>query len=86
MFKERRQGSAPSESGNDRGSGSVLPKILGVVAVISILRMLASHKHGHGDASSWRDRRRSMIAELHRELHREDGEAANAPADGTAKA
>jgi hypothetical protein len=86
MFKERRQSAATSESRNDHGSGSVLPKILGIVAVISILRMLASHKHGHGDASSWRQRRRSMIAELHRELHREDAEAANARADETAKA
>jgi hypothetical protein len=56
----------------DRAGASVLPKILAAVAIINLLRMVASHKRGHGDASSWRDRRKSMIAELHRELHRQD--------------
>ena len=52
--------------------GSVLPKILAVVAILSLIRMLANHRPGRGDASSWRERRRQMIAELHRELHKAD--------------
>jgi hypothetical protein len=55
--------------------------------VVGLVRMVASHKRAHGGASSWGDRRREMIAELHRELHRQDdlkADAADAEAD-TAK-
>ena len=69
------------------GGGSVLPKVIGVVVAIGLIRMVVSHKRGHG-ASGWADRRREMIAEVHRELHRqEDLKAdASAPSTGTAKA
>ena len=64
----------------ERTPGSILPKVIAVVAVVGLLRMLASHKRTHGDGSSWRDQRREMVAELHRELHRADAEADTAKA------
>jgi hypothetical protein len=79
MFREHTHKAADG----DRPAGSALPKILAVVAVIGILRMLSNHRPGRGDASSWRERRRQMIAELHRELHREE---VGASAEETAKA
>jgi hypothetical protein len=65
----------------EQTSGSILPKVIAVVAVVGLLRMLASHKRTNGGTSSWRDRRREMVAELHRELHKQDEAEA-----GTAKA
>ncbi|HEX6475607.1 MAG TPA: hypothetical protein VF114_11045 [Candidatus Limnocylindria bacterium] len=69
------------------GGGSVLPKVIGVVVAIGLIRMIASHKRGHG-GSGWADRRREMIAEVHRELHRQEDLKADAPpsSTGTAKA
>jgi molybdenum-dependent DNA-binding transcriptional regulator ModE len=79
-----------NESSTDAHEGhrgaSVLPKILAVVAVINLLRMIANHRGGSsGGAASWRDRRKAMIAELHRELHRADEQQADA-AEGSATA
>jgi hypothetical protein len=54
------------------GPASILPKLIAIVAVVGLVRMLASHKRGHGENSSWHDRRRGMIADLHRALHRAD--------------
>jgi hypothetical protein len=97
MFREMRHGAAmPPMRGYGRayyerypgeGSGSVLPKVIGVVVAIGLIRLLVSHKRGH-DGGSWRDRRREMIAEVHRELHRPEDFTADAPASsqGTAKA
>jgi hypothetical protein len=56
----------------EQTSGSILPKVIAVVAVVGLLRMLASHKRTSGGTSSWRDQRRKMVAELHRELHQQD--------------
>jgi hypothetical protein len=67
------------------GSGSVLPKVIGVVVAVGLIRMLVSHKRGH-DGGSWRNRRREMIAEIHRDLHRQEDLKADAPGTGTAKA
>ncbi len=97
MFREMRHGAAmPPMRGYGRGyyepyaegGGSVLPKVIGVVVAIGLIRMLVSHKRGHEGGGSWRERRHEMIAEVHRELHRqEDLKAdASAPATGTAKA
>jgi hypothetical protein len=96
MFREMRHGAAmPPMRGYGRGfepypgegGRSLLPKVIGVVVAIGLIRMLVSHKRGH-EGGNWRDRRREMIAEVHRELHRqEDLKAdASAPATGTAKA
>lgn len=98
MFREMRHGAAmaPPMRGYgrgyygpypDEGGGSVLPKVIGVVVAIGLIRMLVSHKRGH-DGGSWRDRRREMIAEVHRELHRQDDLKTNtaAPSTGASKA
>jgi hypothetical protein len=91
MFREHRHNTTTDAamSGPDRAtSGSILPKVIALIAVVGLVRMLASHKRAHGGASSWGDRRREMIAELHRELHRQDDLKADAadPEAGTAKA
>jgi hypothetical protein len=98
MFREMRHGAAmPPMRGYGRayyerypgeGSGSVLPKVIGVVVAIGLIRLLVSHKRGHEGAGSRRERRREMIAEVHRELHRQEDFTADAPASsqGTAKA
>ena len=95
MFREMRHGAAmaPQFRGGrgyyepypGDGGGSVLPKVIAVAVAIGLIRMLVSHKRQGG---GWADRRREMIAEVHRELHRqEDLKAdASAPAPGTAKA
>jgi hypothetical protein len=65
----------------------MLPKVIGLLVLIGLVRKMASHTH-HGDGPGWRDRRREMIAELHRELHREDELKADTtePKKGTATA
>jgi hypothetical protein len=93
MFREHRHNTTTEAAmrAPDRATtGSILPKVIAVVAVVGLVRTLASHRRAHGGASSWGDRRREMIAELHRELHRQDDLKADAtqPADpeaGTAK-
>ncbi len=70
----------PSEgAGGGGGSmGAVLPKVIGVVVAMAVVRtVIASAKH-HGGSSRW-GRRREAIAELHRELHAEDGGNEPAP-------
>jgi hypothetical protein len=85
MKREDKHDSAADDSAAGRDGTRIFPKLLAVVAVIGILRMLASHKRGgHGDRAGWRERRHQMIAEIHRELHRE--EAAETAAETTAKA
>jgi hypothetical protein len=85
MFRDH--GHNTTRDAATRGPGSILPKVIAILAVVGLVRMLASHKRGHGETSSWRDRRREMVAELHRELHREDDLKADAadPEAGTAK-
>lgn len=96
MFREMRHGAAmPPMRGYGRGyepypgegGGSVLPKVIGLVVAIGLIRMLVSHKRGH-EGGSWRERRHEMIAEVHRELHRQEELKADAaaPATGTSKA
>ena len=56
-----------------RGShGSMLPKIIGVLIVIGLVRAVIGKGRHHGGPSAWRERRREAIAQLHRELHAED--------------
>ena len=82
MFRELRHGPAvaPRLRGYDRGysepypgqgGDSMVPKLLGVIFVVGLIRMLVSHKRGH-DGGSWRARRLEMIADVHRELHRQE--------------
>ncbi|HEX2883808.1 MAG TPA: hypothetical protein VHQ42_04470, partial [Candidatus Limnocylindria bacterium] len=56
-------------------SGAPIQRILAVFAGVMLLRILLRHgaRHGAGGpASAMRDRRRAMIAKLHRELHAAD--------------
>lgn len=70
------QGAFYPESGvGERSIGDVLPKILGVLALIALLRMVVFGGR-HGVGRSMRERRREKLAELHRELHRADDAAA----------
>jgi hypothetical protein len=82
MFREHTHDPQTGRAiGGERSHGSVLPKILAVVAVVNLLRMIASRRRGGlGDGSSWMQRRQSRIAELHHELHRADAQAAAEPA------
>ena len=57
------------------GPGSVLPKLLAVVAALALVRVVVRAKHGEG---SGRSRRREAIARLHRELHATDAEEVSA--------
>jgi hypothetical protein len=77
MFREHTHDPQTGRAiGAERSGGSILPKVLAVVAVVNLLRMIASHRRGgHGEASSWMQRKQARIAELHRELHRADAEA-----------
>jgi hypothetical protein len=81
MFREHTHDPQTGRTiGGERSHGSVLPKILAVVAVVNLLRLIAAHRRGgHGEASSWMQRKQARIAELHRDLHRADAEAALAP-------
>lgn len=67
-------------SAGGAGFASPLPKILGVLLAVVVLRTLAraAGRHGHGGSSGW-SRRREAIAELHRELHAQDAAAHEAP-------
>ena len=98
MFRELRHGAAMAPRGRGyargyyepyptQGGSSALPKVIGVIVAVGLIRMLASHRRGH-DGGTWRERRLEMIADMHRELHRqEDVEAdPSAPPTGTTKA
>ncbi|MGH2358267.1 MAG: hypothetical protein ACRDGJ_09675 [Candidatus Limnocylindria bacterium] len=50
----------------------MLPKIIGILVLIGLLRAVISKSLRHGGPGGWRERRREAIAELHRELHRQD--------------
>lgn len=64
----------PEIASRHAGAAGALPKILAVLAVMAFVRMLIAKSHRHG-AGSMHDRRRAMIAELHRELHAADDTA-----------
>jgi hypothetical protein len=76
MFREHTHDPQTGRAiGADRPRGSMLPKILAVVAMVNLLRLIAAHRRGgHGEAFSWMQRKQARIAELHRELHRADAE------------
>jgi hypothetical protein len=77
--------SQPAESGRSiRGSfypgdgprggtsiGSVLPKLIGILVAMAVIRNVVGAKRHHAGSSRW-SRRREAIAEFHRELHAED--------------
>jgi len=77
MHRGLKHREAPYEPmGTGAGSGSVIPKIIGVLLAIGLLRAIASHRSRHAGPDGWRDRRREAIAKLHRQLHEEEALAA----------
>ena len=67
-----------AEAGGPSGSiGSVVPKVLVVLAAVAVLRSVLGGARRHRGPSAW-SRRRQAIAEFHRELHAEDAAAENA--------
>ena len=68
----------PSEGAGGGSIGAILPKVIGVMVAMAVVRtVIASAKH-HGGSSRW-GRRREAIAELHRELHAQDDQDEPAP-------
>ena len=63
------------------GGGSAIPKIIGVLLAIGLLRAIVDHRGRHGGPEGWRDRRREAIAKLHRQLHAEEAEATTPTSD-----
>jgi hypothetical protein len=65
----------PSDGPGGGGSiGSIVPKVLAVLATMVVVRAIIGAKRQHGGSSRW-SRRREAIAEFHRELHAEDSAA-----------
>ena len=57
--------------GDDRAEArSFVPKVIAVLVAMALVRTVARH-HGGGGSSRW-NRRREMIADLHRELHAQE--------------
>jgi hypothetical protein len=77
----------PSQSSTGgAGFAAAIPKVLGVLLAVLVLRTVAraAGRHAHGGSSRW-GRRRSAITEFHRELHAQDAgaqEAADSANDG----
>jgi hypothetical protein len=54
---------------------SFVPKVIGILVAMALVRTVLARHHG-GGGSRW-NRRREMIADLHRQLHaQEDADAA----------
>ena len=62
----------PSDGPGGGGSiGSMLPKLLGILVAMAVIRNVVGGVKRHQGGSGW-SRRREAIAELHRELHAGD--------------
>ena len=62
----------PSDGPGGGGSlGSMLPKLIGILAAMAVIRSVVGGVKRHQGGSGW-SRRREAIAELHRELHAGD--------------
>ena len=51
------------------GAESILPRIVGLVLAITLVRVLLRIGRRASGHSQWRDRQREAIARLHSELH-----------------
>ena len=59
--------------GDDRPEArSFVPKLIAVLVAMALVRTVVARHHGGGEGSSRWNRRRQMIADLHRELHAQD--------------
>ncbi len=63
--------------------GSMLPKLIGILVAMAVIRNVVGGVKRHQGGSPGRSRRREAIAELHRELHAGDA-AAQSEADAKA--
>ena len=62
----------PSDGPGGGGSiGSMLPKLIGILVAMAVVRNVVGGVKRHQGGSGW-SRRREAIAELHRELHAGD--------------
>ncbi len=62
----------PSDGPGGGGSiGSMLPKLIGILVAMAVIRNVVGGVKRHQGGSGW-SRRREAIAELHRELHAGD--------------
>ena len=72
----------PGDQSRGGGSiGSIVPKVLAIVAAMVVVRTVIGAKRRHGGPSHG-SRRREAIAEFHRELHAEDSAAPSAGSTG----
>lgn len=68
----------PSAGPGGGGSiGSMLPKLIGILVAMAVIRTVMGAKRHHGGSSRWTGRREA-IAEFHRDLHAEDATAQSA--------
>lgn len=68
----------PSDGPGGGGSiGSMLPKLIGILVAMAVIRTVVGAKRHHGGSSRWSGRREA-IAEFHRDLHAEDATAQSA--------
>ena len=68
----------PGDGPGGGGSvGSMLPKLIGILVAMAVLRNVVGGVKRHQGGSGW-SRRREAIAELHRELHAGDTAAQSA--------
>jgi hypothetical protein len=70
-----------SDSLGQRSIGPAAGKVVAILVAMAVVRTIVSHGGRHGGESRW-NRRRGMIADLHRELHAEEASQAEAPAKG----
>jgi uncharacterized membrane protein len=62
----------PSDGPGGGGSvGSMLPKLIGILVAMAVIRNVVGGVKRHQGGSGW-SRRREAIAEFHRELHAGD--------------
>jgi len=54
------------------GSSAVVPKIVGVLVALMVVRVLLKVGKRTAGSTEWRERRHEAIAKLHRELHAAD--------------
>jgi hypothetical protein len=69
------------DAGAPRGAHSALPRILAILAAVTLMRVLGKVARHHGASASARSGRMARLAELHRRLHAED-ERAGASGEG----
>ena len=65
------QRSIGEPAGRGSGAASAVPKIIGVLLALGLLRAIVGHRGRHGGREALRQRRHEAIADFHRRLHDE---------------